>query len=112
MTMHSFVALRERLGHCPSRRELMFLRLGQPRVGQSQRALTGRCRWGPSRYVWPGVLDQAGLRLPGPCGRRWLMTCGLSGRGWVLCRAGSDIVPLRARALPRQPAAVVAELTA
>ena len=40
------------------------------------------------------------------------MTCGLPGRGWVLCRAGSDIGPLRARALPRQPAAVVAELTA
>jgi len=30
--------------------------------------MTGRCRRGPSRYVWPGVLDQAGPRLPGLCG--------------------------------------------
>jgi len=112
MTMHSFVTLRDQLGHCSSRRELMFLRLGQFRVGQSQQALTGRCRWGPSRYAWPGVLDQAGPRLPGLAVRHWLMTCGLSGRGWVLCRVGSDIGPLCARALPRQPAAVVAELTA
>jgi hypothetical protein len=66
--MHSFDTLRDQPEHCSSRRELMFLRLGQFRMGQSQQALTGRCRRGPSRYAWPGVLDQAGPRLPGPCG--------------------------------------------
>jgi hypothetical protein len=61
--MHSFVTLRDQSGHCSSRRELMFLRLGQFRMGQSQQALTGRCRWGPSRYAWPGKWFCSGDKL-------------------------------------------------
>jgi hypothetical protein len=61
--MHSFVTLRDQSGHCSSRRELMFLRLGQFRMGQSQQALAGRCRWGPSRYAWPGKWFCSGDKL-------------------------------------------------
>ena len=79
-TMQSFVTLRDLPGRCLSRRELMFLRLGQAGQGGPMSAGLYRllsARAVPVRSGWAlrlagGVLDHAGIRLPGSCGR-WLI---------------------------------------